>query len=323
MWRTLINRMIFSCILADVIIGIVVKARGGWEMVFALLPLVVILVVFKWYCMKTFDPDMDYYQRNASQANESAELEPSSKSVNRAAARFRHPVLDMKLMTPMVPAKARHVVQQIYAGRLGSEVDAGPSAFSDIPMQPIKQAGDPPQHQSFETVPEGQLDYAFYKNRSDFGNVGGDRLSRYDMITSRPGTPAFFGATRAQSPYNDYKSTSPYGSRSGSPAAAYRNDDRTKSNHPALRSQHSRYSSLAQVESNDDGDISMHPPHGPYTDPNDDRANLLTDVGPDLHTPNGEFMTMDRWRTPGAAAPYTAGDNPGSYDYFKGYGGLR
>lgn len=322
MWRTLINRVIFSCIVADVIIGIVVKARGSWGMVFALLPLLVVLVGFKWYCMKTFDPDMDYYQRNAKLADDSSELGPSSKSVNRAAARFMHPVLDKKLMTPMVAAKARHAVQQIYAGRLGSEIDSGPPAFSDIPMQPLKQAGDPPQHQAFETVPEGQLDYAFYKNRSDFGNVGGDRLSRYDMITSRPGTPASFGASRAPSPYTDLKSASPYGSRYASPAPIYRKEVGTKSSHPALRSQHSRYSSLAQIESNDDGDISMYPTHGPYTDPNDDRANLLTDVGPDLHTPNGQFMTMDRWRTPGAT-PHTPGDDPGSYDYFRSHGGLR
>jgi len=272
--------------------------------------------------MKTFDPDMDYYQRNATQANESVGEEPSSKSVNRAAARFRHPVLDKKLMTPMVPAKAKHVVQQIYAGRLGSEVNTSPPTFSDIPMQPIKQVGDPPQHQSFETVPEGQLDYAFYKNRSDFGNIGGDRLSRYDMITSRPGTPASFGATRAQSPYANPKSASAYDSRSGSPAPVHRKEVGTKSSHPALRSQHSRYSSLTQIESNDDGDISMRPKHGLYTDPNDDRANLLANVAPDLPTPNGEFMTMDQWRAPGAGS-YTPGENSGSYDYFRGHGGLR
>ncbi|KAK5070313.1 hypothetical protein LTR70_010684 [Exophiala xenobiotica] len=322
MWKTLINRMIFSCVLADVIIGVVVKARGSWTMVFALLPLVVMLVGFKWYCMKTFDPDMDYYQRNATHANDNVEQEPSSKSVNRAAARFRHPVLDKKLMTPMVSANAKHVVQRIYAGRLGSEVDAGPSAFADIPMQPIKQADDPSQHQSFETVPDAQLDYAFYKNRSDFGEVGGDRLSRYDMIISRPGTPASFGASRAQSPYNDLKSTSPYDSRSASPAPIHRKEVGTKSSHHALRSQHSRYSSLTQMESTEDGDVSMHPQHGPYTDPNDDRANLLTNAGPDLHEPNGEFMSVERWRTPGGT-PYTPGDNPSSYDYFRGHGGLR
>lgn len=312
-WRTLINRMIFSCILADVIIGIAVKARGSWAMVIALAPLLLVMLGFKLYCMRTFDPDMDYFSRDATHANDAISQEPSAKSVNRAAAKFRHPVLDKKLMTPMVPAKARHIVAQIYSGRMESEVETQ-GAFSDIPMQPVKQGAEPPQNE-FEAVPEGQQDYAYYKNRSDFGNVGGDRLSRYDMITSRPGTPASFMKKDFASPYND----SPTNSRSNSPAPQ-RKEIATQRSIPALRSQHSRYSSLTQVETNDEGDIAMHPAHGPYTDPNDDRQNLLHGAG-DIRTPNGEFMSMDRWRTPGPT-PYTP-EQPGSYDYFRGHGGLR
>ncbi|KAK5084733.1 hypothetical protein LTR05_005811 [Lithohypha guttulata] len=315
-WRTLINRIIFSCILADIIIGVTVTARGEWMMVYALVPLLFFMLGFKWYCVRTFDAGMDYYSRDLNHANESVNSEPSAKSVNRAAAKFHHPVLDKRLMTPMVPAKARHIVSQIYAGRLSSEVDMDQPAFSEIPMQPLKQGAEPPQNQQFEAVPEGQQDYAFYKNRSDFGNVGADRLSRYDMITSRPGTPASFGTKGIQSPYN----TTPYTSRPASPANVTRKEV-ASGTHPALRTQHSRYSSLTQLDdNNDDADISlsMHPSHGPYTDPNDDRANLLHGVG-DIRSPNGEFMDMDRWRTPGP----TQSEQPGSYDYFRRHGGLR
>ena len=328
-WRTLINRLLFSCVLADIIIGVVVKARGSWSMVIALVPLLFVIAVFKWYCVKTFDSEIDYFSKDAKHANESIGHEPSHKAVNRAAAKFRHPVLEKRLMTPMVPAKAKNIVAQIYSGRLNSEIDAGPGAFQDIPMTPVKQAGEPPQHQQFEAVPEAQEDYAFYKNRSDFGNVGGDRLSRYDMINnmSRPGTPSSFGGTTTKG------FSSPYTSRPASPAPRSQTPTINRKEVAAtpyqytpergLRTQHSRYSSLTQFESNDEGDISlnMRPAHGPYTDPDDDRANLLAGAG-DLRTPNGEFMSLDQFRTPGAQGHYTQNDAPGSYDYFRGHGGL-
>lgn len=309
LWRTLIDRMIFSCILADVIIGIVVKARGTWTMALALVPLVIMMLGFKLYCMKTLDPSMDFYQRDPTHFNEHSGAEPSSKSVNRAAARYRHPILDKKLITPMVPAKAKHIVQQIYSGRLGSDVGHGPATFSDIPMETFKFNAQPHSSMPFEAVPEGQQDYAFYKNRADFGNVGGDRLGRMgDLIISRPGTPNTL-ASGAQTPYMD--------SRPSSPAPQImRKEVASGSVHPALRSQTSRYSQLTKIESND-GDISLHPTHGPYTDPNDDQEYLLRGGSNGRH-PNDDFLTMDQWRAPGT--PYSQGDGPGGYDYFRSSG---
>jgi len=63
-------------------------------------------------------------------------------------------------------------------------------------------------------------------------------------------------------------------------------------------------------------------PHGPYTDPYDDRANLLSTAG-DIRTPNGEFMSVDRFRTLGMESRDGSeiNDNTprdeGGYDYFR------
>lgn len=307
-WKTLINRMIFSCILANFLIAFIVMARGyesAYTMLGAMVPLPLMMLGFKFYCARTFDPEMDFYQRDARHADEHAGIEPSSKSVNRAAHRYRHPALDKKLITPMVPAKAKHIVQQIYAGRLDSEVGHG---SADIPMEPIKSFGHPHSNMPFETVPEGQQDYQFYKNRSDFGEVGGDRLSKMGDIISRPGTPGSL-ASGTQTPY--------YDSRPGSPALGIARKEVGSSHVHQLRSQTSKYSQLTRIESNDGGDISLHPAHGPYTDPNDDRVNLLRDVDQGRH-PDEEFMTMDQWRTPGE--PYTPGHGVGGYDYFRSTG---
>lgn len=312
MWRILINRLIFSCILADVIIGVVVKARGTWSMVIALAPLVLAMIGFKWYCATTFDPDMEYFQRDEKHANEAANFEPSVKAVNRAAARFRHPALEKKLITPMVSAKAQHVVQQIYSGRLNSDADQGPGTFSDIPLQVVTPGNKRDSRMPFEAVPEGQQDFQFYQNRADFRDIGGDKTGiPADLIQSRPGTPASRLSTppRPLSPYLD--------SRPGSPAAIARKE--VGSGYASHGNRNPRYSHLAQVETNEGGDISLMPKHGPYTDPNDDRATLLK-AAEEGHTANGQFLSMDQWQTPGAT-PLNRAEG-GSYDYFRGHGGL-
>jgi len=314
MWRTLINRLIFSCVLADVIIGIVVKARGTWTMVIALCPLLLIMLGFKWYCSTTFDRDMEYFQRDEKHSNESADFEPSAKAVNRAAARFAHPALEKKLITPMVSAKAKHIVQQIYSGRLDSDGGYNPGAVSEIPMQPVAPSGKRDSRMPFEAVPEGHQDFAYYQDRPEFRDIGGDQLGGpEDLIKSRPGTPAsrLSMPPRPHSPYLD--------SNHGLPAQIKRKEIGSANAPPAYRN--SRYSQLMQVEANDDGDVGVHGQHGPYTSSDDDRANLLR--GADgVSTPNGQFMSMDQWQTP-VTTPFGRGDDTGSYDYFRGHGGLK
>jgi len=329
-WRTLFNRLIFAVILSNVIIGVVVKARGTWTMVFAMVPLIILMLGFKWYCAKTFDKDMTYYATTGMQDTERLTSTDKLRRAERIAHKFGHPALYKPLVTPMVHARARHVLQQLYHGRLNSDVGQT-TDFSDLAMQPMTQGHKPAQDAPFEIVPEAQQDFEYYMNRSDFRDEigGGDLYGKPDdLITERSHTPMSFMG-------KDYQATSPSSSRASSPApsqthrsprmpphAQMAHEQITV--HPAFRSgsnsdsgNNSRDHSITRegfTRHAPPGGLSV--PHGPYTDPYDDRTNLLRGAG-ELRTPNGEFMNVDRWRT-NASTPNQHEDESGSYDYFRG-----
>jgi calcium permeable stress-gated cation channel len=309
-WRTLFNRMVFALALSNVLIGVVVKARGTWTMAFVMLPLLFGLVGFKWYCVKTFDLDIKYYVRTGMMDRERLAADTKRHGLAPLATKFGDPALYKPLITPMVHAKARHVLEQVYRGRLDSEGGRPTSmAFSDVAMEPMTQNGKPKQNAPFEIVPEGQQDFSYYKNRSDFREDGGPE----DLVSERSRTPKSFlgGAGYSEPP-----------SRESSPGAVGMHRKPYD-----VSNVHSAFSGSGPGTQNDsmerlggeNSDLGLR--HGPYTDPYDDRTNLLRGVG-DIRTPNGEFMPMDRWRTGQSGRYGPVGQTPdeepvGSYDYFR------
>jgi len=297
-WVTIFNRIVFAVMLSNVVIGVVVKARGEWTLVAAIAPLLVIMVLFKWYCMKAFDMDLKYYARSGMHDTERLPTDGMPNRVEKISSKFGHPALYKPLMTPMVHARAKHILAEIYRGRLNSE--GGQSmAFSDIAMQPMSQSGAPDQDLPFEIVPEAQQDFSYYKSRSDFKDEGGDIFSE-----SRSTTPVSFMSGGKEA----------LASRSGTPGSS-------RDISPAPQ----RPESIARKEFDQ-----SHVPaqfrrsQPPTSDPYDDRANLLAHTG-DMRATNGEFMPHDQYQAY-AQRPYR--DNSGTntpadelnsgYDYFHG-----
>ena len=305
-WVTMFNRMIFATMLSNVVIAIVVKARGSWTLVAAIAPLLFIMVAFKWYCMKSFDLDLKYYARGGMQDQEHLAADSKPAKPEKKSSKFYHPALSQPLITPMVHAKAKHVLAEIYHGRLNS--DAGESmAVSDIAMQPMSESSKPPQNVPFEFVSEAQQDFHFYKNRADFREGAGD-----DMLSnSRAQTPA-----PSLGGKDEFASGPSTREPSPAPRVAVHRKQFDQSKVPIQF--RSTPAHVAPVEARD---IELR--HGPYTDPYDDRANLLGSAG-DVPTPNGEFMSVDRWRAPpesrdGSETGYhdTTPRDELSYDYFR------
>ena len=304
-WVTMFNRMIFAVMLSNVVIAVVVKARGTWALVIAIAPLLVILAGFKWYCMRTFDNDLKYYARGNTQDQEHLAADGKPHKMEKISSKFGHPALYQSLMTPMVHAKAKHVLAEIYHGRLNSEAGAHNLAFSDIAMQPMSETSKPPQNVPFEFVSEAQQDFQYYKNREDFREEAGD-----DMLAgSRAQTPA------PSLSKNDYMSAP--STRDPSPTGiTHTGVHRKQFDQSNVPSQFRiAPSHVAPVE----GDVGLR--HGPYTDPYDDRTNLLGSAA-DLSTPNGQFMSVDRFRPPmesreGSEYNDHTPRDEGSYDYFR------
>jgi hypothetical protein len=311
-WKTVFNRIVFAVMLSNVVIGVVVKARGSWALPISIAPLLLIMIAFKWYCMRTFDMELKYYSRGGMQDHERQVHEGKPHRVEKISSKFGHPALYKPLMTPMVHAKAQHVLADIYRGRLDS-VGGQSMAFSDVAMQPMTQNGQPDQDMPFEIVPEAQQDFAYYRNRSDFREEGGEIFT-----DSRSTTPISF-MTNGKDDL-----ASPPISRSGSPAPPFLQKPQVhrkqfdQSNVP----NQFRTSYPPSLAGPAHGDLGVSRPRH-YRDYDDDHATLLNGVA-DISTPNGEFMSTDRWQhsTGGTTTPtddsHLRYDYESGYDYFRG-----
>lgn len=294
--------------LSDVVVAVLLVSNDEYIMVGVLAPALLILIGFKMYCAKTFDKDMKYYATSGLVDQES--LEASGKQRRRAekvSAKFGHPALWKPLMTPMVHAKAKHIIGDIYKGRMASDAGAQQAGgFSDnFAMQPMgatagkaANAGPAP----FEFVSEAQQDFAYYKNRDDFREEGGNLYGRPDdAMTERSVTPMGFKGDMGQ--YSEYSVES---SRANTPSPVRRKELVDQSQvHPALRPGYmDSQSSLNRVDTSDSRDMGLGPRAGPYTDPDDARTNLLN-----------YDVSMSQFQTP--RGPLDTPSERGGYDYFR------
>ncbi|KAL2139713.1 hypothetical protein VTI28DRAFT_4846 [Corynascus sepedonium] len=239
-WRILFNRFLFGSMLSHLIVFLICWVRGDATKVeaYAVAPLPFLMLAFKFYCARAFDDKMHFYATRYSpqQRVESGfDVKEQSSRNDRLAARFGHPALYKPLITPMVHAKAQHLLASVYQGRLSDGRDASHddsatvSGYSDTYLLDNMASGKAgklsPSIPGFEVVPESRLDFEFYKNRDEFAadHGGGDLFGRNpDLIrpgtpgtigsgfsdpNSRPGTPqggmGFAGSRNAYSPYPD------------------------------------------------------------------------------------------------------------------------
>lgn len=307
-WRVLFNRVVFATILANVIIALVAKVKGTWTMVFCVIPLPFLMLGFKFYCLKTFDSDIEFYNRaNLSDAEALGVSKSGKKAADRLSSKFGHPALYKPLMTPMVHAKAAEVLKDIYQGRLDSNDMAG--EYSDIAMNPMlpSQPGKA-EPAPFEVVPESQLDFSYFKDRPEFREeFGGGIYGRpEDLITERSQTP---------------RSTlggewSPTSSRASSPAPSLPSISALKIHesytdpagsgliHPAFRVPHSR---------GDSGGAAS----GLYQQGNESETRLLSNAQAPAQSEVAN--PLDRWRGGGYGPVQQDEEDPSSYTSYEGY----
>lgn len=198
-WRTIFNRLLVGTFLSNCIIALMVAARGGdrTTMLGAMAPIPFLLIGFKFYCKATFDSAMKYYTKGETPKGVEAPppINKESRRRDRVAVRFGHPALYQKLTVPMVHEKSKHLLAEVYRGRLDG--DLGTTAgYSDVYSMKRMSKENPGKAAApngpFEFVSESNMDFENFKNRPEFADeAGGDTGSLYgSSATSRPGTPS-------------------------------------------------------------------------------------------------------------------------------------
>lgn len=175
-----------------------VAARGiDFTMMLGVMaPIPFLLLSFKFYCKATFDSAMKYYTKGETPKGVEAPLplDKESRRRDRVAVRFGHPALYQKLTVPMVHEKSKHLLAEIYRGRLDG--DLGTTGYSDVYSMKRMSKENPGKAATptgpFEFVSEANMDFENFKNRPEFADAaGGDTGSLYGSSTiSRPGTPS-------------------------------------------------------------------------------------------------------------------------------------
>lgn len=308
-WRVLFNRMVFAVILSNLAVALMVKANGTYTMLFSLIPLPFLMLGFKWYCSRTFDPDIEYYNRVV--LSDEALHSDLGKGIKRAAerlsSRFGHPALYKPLITPMVHARAAEALKSIYRGRLGEFDTTGD--YSDIAMQSMSTTTPgktkPSDAAPFEMVSENQLDFSYFKDRADFRDeFGGGIYGRPDdLISERSQTPRPIQG-------GDYYSVP---SRSSSPALGVMSS-LTGSTSDLGEMRHYTQSPLVPPVPPVPGSAGSRPQTPTlYQQSNESQTGLLSSPqAPPLGRPG--IPSMNRWL--GGYGP-VAQDEPTSYDHFR------
>lgn len=259
-WRVVFNRFIFATIFSNLIAFLVVWSRGQTHLqAYTVAPLPFLMIGFKVYCMRTYDDKIQYVStRYVPRSNEPDVGIANKENLgnDRLASKFGHPALYKSLSTPMVHAKAQNILASVYQGRLtdgrndGSGDGLSVSGYSDTYALDSMKAGQPGKSAAgalsgFELVPEGRLDFEYYKNRSEFaedhgqgdlygtpsdiirtGTPGSQSLYGGSDNDSRPGTPVGgmgFSGHNKQRQYSNSGGVndSPYGQAYASPATGY------------------------------------------------------------------------------------------------------
>jgi calcium permeable stress-gated cation channel len=135
----------------------VVYVNYDWQHAIAVLPLLPILIAFKLYCWKVFDPRFDYYIPDDQSADPGSPPVTVHRDTQRDKLRnrFGHPAWTQQLITPMVHAKANHLLPTVYHGRMGGHDDEE-HGYSN-------HYGQGGGIGKVEVVEEGDLDYENFR----------------------------------------------------------------------------------------------------------------------------------------------------------------
>ncbi|KAG6920196.1 hypothetical protein DXG01_004965 [Tephrocybe rancida] len=124
LWNVVINRLLFSAILMQLLmvltIGLQYKFRSlQW---LSTIPPILFIIAYKVYINYAYHPTFQYFIPTDEEIRLArVHSERSDTRGNRLERRFGHPALYADLFTPMLHAKMMPLLSQVYQGRIGKE----------------------------------------------------------------------------------------------------------------------------------------------------------------------------------------------------------
>ncbi|EPQ31421.1 uncharacterized protein PFL1_00756 [Pseudozyma flocculosa PF-1] len=156
LWRPTINRLLVCIGFMQVILMLCLALDDRqYVQAVAAAPPFIVLIAFKVYCRRTFDPKFDWYIPSEAEFA-TATTHAGDARHNRLQRRFGHPTLSSKLFTPMVHAKVKHLLPQVYRGK----IDTGVSNVDGRRVETGEVAGG----LKIAAIEEDQLEYDPHKD---------------------------------------------------------------------------------------------------------------------------------------------------------------
>ncbi|KAF8270502.1 DUF221-domain-containing protein [Lactarius quietus] len=121
LWNPIINRLLVSVMLMQVLMLLTMGLQYGWRSFawVAGIPPFIIVILFKVYIDRVFARPFRYYvPTEAEVRNAHVHSERGDVKGNRLGKRFGHPALHAELFTPMLHANMMPLLAQVYSGRL-------------------------------------------------------------------------------------------------------------------------------------------------------------------------------------------------------------
>lgn len=191
LWRVIVNRLFACLILMQIILLFVVSLDSSTTLtdrivkIVLCLPPIAAVLAFKVYCRRRFDRQYDYY---IPTGEEMAAIKVHTGDVrhHRLQRRFGHPSLHQRLFTPMVHANVKHLLPEVYRGRLE---DAGLLNVEGRKLEAEEVTGG----LKIAAIDEDQLEYD-PKTDSDVRSI----ISQTTLATARGiGPPSRAGTANA------------------------------------------------------------------------------------------------------------------------------
>ncbi|CAH1762585.1 5249_t:CDS:10 [Entrophospora sp. SA101] len=163
-WRVIFNRVIVSMIMWQIAMIGVMNLKAARQQSIAIIPLIIITILFKIYCSRRYDSKIHYYQPKTKEL----ELSGSSdmhKRKDDVSNRFGHPSLSCELITPMVFSNVKHLLSQVYHGRLDEKRVSRRGTIKSMAF--VSTNGK--KGLNFEAVEDNELDideYTYYESQN-------------------------------------------------------------------------------------------------------------------------------------------------------------